>query len=286
MRVCAVGKFDALHRGHRLLAERAAALGEPALLGFSGLAEALGWGPRLPLTAPGDRARILATWPGAPAELVLPFAAVRGLDPAAFLRLVRAELGAGGLVVGENFRGGPGRAHDAAAFAAAGAALGMPVTVVGHLRDGTGAVSSTRVRAALGSGDVAAAAALLGRPHRLCGRVVTGERRGRTIGFPTANLGERANLAPASGVYAAWAVLDGVRLPAAVNLGVLPTVGADRAPTVEAHLIGWSGDCYGAPLALDFVARLRDERRFPSLAALTAQLAVDVQAASAVLAAG
>jgi riboflavin kinase/FMN adenylyltransferase len=140
--------------------------------------------------------------------------------------------------------------------------------------------SSSRVREALAAGDVATAALCLGRPHRLVGTVVRGDGRGRRLGFPTANLGRPRNQAPAPGVYAARAVLPGGTWPAAVNVGVLPTVGADRPLTVEAHLIGYAGDCYGADLALDLTARIRDERRFASLDELKVQIARDIAAVS------
>lgn len=280
----AVGKFDALHLGHRALAERAAELGVPVLLGFDGMPAALGWARRDPLVAPRDRARVLAGWCPAPVgERLLPFAEVRSLGPAGFLRLLASRLGAVAMVVGDDFRGGPGRSSTVADFAAAGRMTGVSVAVVPHLsRDGM-PISSTRVRALVDGGEVDSAARLLGRPHRLCGEVVLGDRRGREIGFPTANLGLRANLAPGSGVYAAWAWLGRDRLPAAVNIGVLPTIGGGRRLSVEAHLIGWSGDCYGAALDLDFVVRLRDECRFPSLDGLKAQIAADVVAALAAL---
>ncbi len=281
--VACLGKFDALHRGHRALAACAATCGTPVLLRFTGMARELGWTPRLPLIAPADRARILAGWPGAPREADLPFAEVRPLDPAGFLALVRQRLGVAAVVVGDDFRGGHQRAYDARAFVAAGTAAGMPVLIVGAVADAEGAVSSTRVRAALAAGDVARAAALLDRPHRLLGTVVRGDGRGRGIGIPTANLGERTNQEPGPGVYAAWAHLADRAWPAAVNIGAVPTAGAGRATTVEAHLIGWDGDCYGQPLALDFVERLRDERRFPDFTGLVAQIRADIARAAALL---
>ena len=104
------------------------------------------------------------------------------------------------------------------------------------------------------------------------------------VGVNTANLGGCTNLEPASGVYAAWAHLDGQRLPAALNIGHVPTAGDARPLTVEAHLIGWSGDCYGRPLGLDLIARLRGEHRFATLDALVAQIRADIAAVPAMLA--
>ncbi len=284
MTVLCIGKFDALHRGHRALAEHAAAVGGPvALLRFSGMAEALGWESRLPLVAECDRARIRATWPGTPAECELPFADIRGLDAAGFLALIAKRFSTTALVVGEAFRGGRGRTADVAAFSAAGATCGIRVVAVAAVCDAAGAVSSTRIRTLLAAGDVTAAAELLGRPQRVVGTVVRGDGRGRGIGIPTANLGERLNQAPGAGVYAAWALLDGQRLPAAVNIGTVPTAGIGRPQTVEAHLIGWSGDCYGQRLDLDLIAWLRAEQRFPDFTALVAQIRADVAAAAQVL---
>ena len=288
MTALCIGKFDALHRGHRELVLRAlthAGAGRIALLGFSGMPEALGWERRLPLIAPEDRPRILATWPGAPREVYLPFADVRPLDALGFLHLVRERCGATALVVGEDFRGGRERAADAQAFATAGAAVGLPVDIVAAVRDSDGPVSSTRVRAALAAGDVSLVAELLGRPQRLLGTVVRGDGRGRSIGIPTANLGERHNQEPGPGVYAAWAWLDGQRYAAAVNVGHVPTAGSGRVLTVEAHLLGYNSDCYGQPLALDLMARVRDERKFPDFAVLVAQIRSDIALVPELLAA-
>jgi riboflavin kinase/FMN adenylyltransferase len=237
--------------------------------------------------AAADRPRILAEWSaqlGAPvSETSLPFSAIRVLDAPGFCRVLHARLRATALVVGSDFRGGRDRATDATGFMVAAAAAGMRCTVVPVVNDDLGPVSSTRLRAALAAGEVAAAAAGLGRPHRLCGTVVRGEGRGRRIGVPTANLGERRNLAPGHGVYAAWAWLGGERIRAAVNIGRLPTVSPDHAETVEAHLLDWEGDCYGADLALEFVVRIREERRFAGLPELVTQIQRDVAAVRAAL---
>ncbi len=279
-RAIAVGKFDALHLGHRALAERAAAFGDPHLLRLIGLAEAFGWEPRAPLVAECDRARVLTGWPGYPRELTADFAVLRGLDADGFLAWLTSVHAATALVVGADFRCGRGRSAGVAELVPLCAARGLGLAVVEPVQVASLPVSSSRVREALVNGDVVAAAACLGRPHRLLGVVQRGDGRGRGLGFPTANLGTARNLAPAPGVYAATAHLAGGTWPAAVNLGVLPTVGAGRPMTVEAHLVGYTGDCYGAELGLDLLGRIRDERRFPSLEALLAQIADDVAAAA------
>lgn len=274
----AVGKFDALHLGHRALAERAADLGQPRLLRLTGLAEAFGWPQRAPLVAEDDRARVLAGWAGHPDEAAAAFAELRPLDAAGFLDWLMRHHGATALVVGADFRCGRGRSAGVAELAPLCTARGIQLTVVEPVQAGGAVASSSRVRDALAAGDVVAAALYLGRPHRLVGTVVRGDGRGLGLGFPTANLGRPRNQAPAPGVYAATAVIAGRSWPAAVNVGVLPTVGADRPLTVEAHLVGYAGDCYGADLALDLTARIRDERRFASLDELKAQIARDIAA--------
>ena len=284
MSVVCLGKFDALHRGHRALAACAATFGESVhLVCFSGMAEALGWQPRLPLTAPTDRARILASWPGAPSEVALPFAEIRDLDAGAFLRLISHRLGATTVVVGEDFRGGRGRHADVAAFVAAGRSAGVSVQAVAAVADDHGPVSSTRVRSALAAGDLAMVESLLGRRHRVMGTVVRGDGRGKKIGIPTANLGHRENQEPGPGVYAAWACLADHRIPAVVNIGNVPTAGEDRPLTVEAHLLDWQGDCYDAPMALECVQRIRTEQRFASFSDLVAQIHIDVHKARSIL---
>lgn len=137
-------------------------------------------------------------------------------------------------------------------------------------------VSSTRIRAAVAAGDVVEAAAMLGRPHEIAGVVVTGEQRGRELGFPTANLEHHRRAAvPADGVYAGAAVLDGVRHPAAISVGTNPTFdGAER--TVEAYLLDVDSDLYGRRMRLEFVERLRDTLAFDGVDALVAQMHEDV----------
>lgn len=286
MTAVAIGKFDALHRGHRALAGAASRLDRPtALLTFSGMAEVLGWPDRPPLVAPQDRQRISDAWAAeleTPlAWLELPFNTIRGLAPADFLSLLQQRHGVTAVAVGEDFRFGHGRSGDVDALRRLAAATGIAVAVVAHVEHAGAAVSSSRIRHLLEAGDVATAAMQLGRPHRLLGTVARGDGRGRGLGFPTANCAACANLIPGAGVYACWAEVAGVRHGAAVNIGRLPTIAADRPLTVEAHLLDYAGDCYDQPLALDFIARLRDEQRFASLDALKHQLAQDVDAARA-----
>ncbi len=282
----AIGKFDALHLGHRALAERATTFGPALLLGFTGMAEVLGWPPRRPLIAPSDRPRVLGLWSrelGAPiSHAALAFPEIQPLSAGEFLDLVRARFAATAVVVGEDFRGGRGRSAGVAELRELAVVRGLAFAAVPPVMHQGAPISSSRVREALAAGDVASARVLLGRPHRLVGTVVRGDGRGRSIGVPTANCGERENQEPATGVYAAMVGVGGggERHPAAVNVGRAPTVGPDRPLTVEAHLIGAQRDCYGERIAIDFIARLREERRFPSLDSLKTQLALDIAAAT------
>jgi riboflavin kinase/FMN adenylyltransferase len=208
---------------------------------------------------------------------VLPFdAEVAGAAPDRFAASVlRGALDAGVVVVGANFRFGRGRAGDAATLRA----LGFDVSEVGPVEHGGERVSSSRVRKALADGDVALAAALLGRPFLLEGTVVRGEGRGRTLGVPTANLAPAGETVPAGGVYAAWAwVGGGPGVASVVNVGRRPTFGGG-ATSVEAHLLDFDRDLYGRPLGLSFAARIRDERRFAGPEALVAQIREDIAAA-------
>jgi riboflavin kinase/FMN adenylyltransferase len=198
------------------------------------------------------------------------------MTPDEFVLHVQTACGATALVVGEDFRFGRDRGGDATALRTLAEHHGLRAEIVPPVRHAGEVVSSSRVRVALAEGDVALASALLGRPHRLLGQVVRGDGRGRTIGIPTANLGVAANQVPGTGVYAAWAILDGQRVMAALNIGHVPTAGAGRPQTVEAHLLGWSGDCYGRTLALDLIARIRGEHRFATLNALVAQIRADI----------
>lgn len=290
MTALAIGKFDALHLGHRALVERAAHHGDPVLVRLTGMAEVFGWESRPPLVATCDRERVLAAWSVGlgrrVSEVSLAFARLRGLAADAFIDVCCAELGATAVVVGRDFRCGRDRSAGVAELAVICRERGVKLEVVEPQQVEDATVSSSRVRAALATGDMVAAAVFLGRPYRLTGTVQQGDGRGRQLGFPTANLGSGACLAPAGGVYAALADLGGRRIAAAVNIGTLPTLGGNRPMTVEAHLVGWSGECYGAQLGLDLMSRLREERRFTSLDKLRQQIAQDVEEAVAVIADG
>jgi riboflavin kinase/FMN adenylyltransferase len=284
----AIGNFDGVHRGHAsLVAElraRARAVGGPAVaLTFDPHPlELLRPGTAPPrLTTPADRAELLHAL-GVDHVLTLrTTTALLSLSAADFFaEVVLKRLGARALVEGDSFGFGRNREGTVETLARLGQAAGVGLTVVPPLLLEGVEVSSSRVRAALLAGAVAEAAALLGRPYRLRGIVGAGQRRGRTIGFPTANLGRIPTVVPGDGVYAVRAHAEGARSPwpGAANVGPNPTFG-EQARKVEVHLIGFEGDLYDRPLAVDFVARLRDTRPFAGAAELVEQLRRDVEQA-------
>jgi riboflavin kinase/FMN adenylyltransferase len=216
---------------------------------------------------------------------VLPFdSTVAGLPPEAFARAVlRETLGARDVVVGESFRFGHRREGDARALASLGARLGFAVHALPAVLEGGSPVSSSRVRSELERGDVVAARALLGRRYFVDAAVVRGDGRGRAIGVPTANLAPDNEILPAPGVYAGLCRVDaGEWRVAVVNLGHRPTFGGG-ALALEAHLLDFAGDLYGARVRLSFHERLREEQRFPGKDALVARILEDVARARALL---
>jgi riboflavin kinase/FMN adenylyltransferase len=289
-----VGNFDGVHRGHQALV--AAAVEEARHLG--GTAAALTFDPHPArvldaarsgpaLTTLEQKAELMAGL-GLDALLVVPFDAPRAAQTAEdFVREVLAgALHARAVVVGSAFRFGHGRAGDAALLERMGAALGFRVRALPPVEHAGEPISSTRVRRAVARGEVAEAAALLGRWFFVDGTVARGEGRGRTIGVPTANLDVFNEAVPARGVYAGWSRLadpeDAPRWPAVINIGQRPTF-AGRHVTVEAHLLDRDQDLYGRHLRLEFVARLREERAFDGPAALVAQIHRDIEAARPLL---
>jgi riboflavin kinase/FMN adenylyltransferase len=283
----AVGNFDGVHRGHAALVTRLRAaadqVGGPAVaVTFDPHPIALLAPERLqpPLTTIADRAELLQA---AGADHVVVLRTTRdllGLEAGEFLDTVVGEqLAVKAVVEGFNFHFGRGRAGDLELLGGWCRRHGIVCTVVARQAVDCAVVSTSRVRTALEAGDVAAAARLLGRQYRLRGVVGTGAKRGRTIGFPTANVIEPATLVPGDGVYAVRVSLpDDSSWPGAANVGPNPTFG-EQARKVEVHLIGFDGDLYGRPTAVDFIARLRDTRRFASTDELIAQLRADVDKA-------
>jgi riboflavin kinase/FMN adenylyltransferase len=211
-------------------------------------------------------------------------AQLAAMEPEAFVKDSLVErLGAREIVVGFNHRFGRGARGDTALLGTLGERLGFHVEVVPPTDvDGT-PVSSSAVRAALQRGDLDQAARLLGRPYFVGGQVVAGAGRGRTLGFPTANIAADRPLLVPAGVYACRLAVGDALYGAVLNAGIRPTFG-EKAFTLEAHVLDFSGDLYNRRVRLDFVRRLREERKFSGIDALKAQIEADVAAGRGALA--
>ena len=265
----AVGTFDGVHLGHRAVIE-----GAESVLTFDPHPVSVVAPQHTPklLTRPERKAELIA---GLDVEemIVIPFDAEFARRPAAqFIdRVLVGALQAQRVSIGENFRFG----HKAQGDARLLAADERFATDVHPLLEVDGEiVSSSHIRGLVLAGDVAAADRLLGAPFQLCGEVVRGDERGRELGFPTANLiPDEALACPGHGVYACLAGGH----PAAVSIGVRPTFKTGRGELIEAYMLDFEGDLYGSELRLDFIQRLRGERRFASSEALVAQMHRDVE---------
>ena len=292
--VVCIGAFDGLHRGHRALIgrvrERADALSADAVVvSFEPL-------PREYFAPAGaEPARLL--WP----RFKLCMLAEAGMDTIGLLRFNRAlaamgagefaqrllveRLGAREVWVGEDFRFGRAREGDVALLRALGSAAGFSVHALDAVEVQGERVSSSRIRGLLWSGDLDAAARLLGRRYTMGGRVVHGHQLGRTLGYPTANISLYGRRPALGGIFAAQVHGIGpAPRPAVASLGTRPTVNGIE-PLLEAHLFDFDGDLYGRLIEVEFVAKLRDEEKFDDLPALVAQMDNDAAAARAVLAA-
>lgn len=230
-----------------------------------------------PLTPLDERIKLLESC-GANLVLILRTTAdLLHLTAADFFALVvQKRLAARAMIEGENFRFGHNRGGDTTLLATLCQAAGIGLTIVPPVVLGARPISSSRVRQALLAGDVRGAGEQLGRPYRVQGVVGTGQKRGRTIGFPTANLSEVRSVLPADGVYAVRVSTLSGRWIGAANVGPNPTFG-ENARKVEIHLLDFTGDLVGQTLSADFFERVRDTRPFPSVADLVAQLHRDVE---------
>lgn len=189
------------------------------------------------------------------------------------------------LYVGDDFRFGKGRSGDIGMLREAGDLHGFTVDSMNTLAVAGERVSSTRIRAALGEGDLADAERCLGRPYSICGRVAHGDKRGRTIGFPTLNVNLHRRVSPLRGVYAVRVSgVESAPLAGVANIGTRPTVTGDTRYLLEVHLFDFAREIYGAHVTVEFVARIREERKFPSFDALRARIEQDVIEARSLLA--
>ena len=196
-----------------------------------------------------------------------------------FMARLTRQLGLKQLLIGYDFALGKGREGNATRLTEIGSSLGYTVDVVSALSDESGVISSTEIRKLIEVGNVSEAARLLGHPYSLHGPVIHGDGRGRTINVPTANISyPREKMIPAKGIYACWAYLNDTRYRAAINIGTNPTFTPDKETyNVEAHLLDFRQEIYGAEVRLDFVARLRDELKFNSVDVLLDQIWKDVE---------
>jgi riboflavin kinase/FMN adenylyltransferase len=270
----AVGEFDGVHLGHR-----AVIAGSDTVLTFEPHPMAVirpEAAPKL-LTSLERKAELVAAL-GVEELVVIPFdEAFAHRSAEDFVDRVLVELlQATRVAVGENFRFGHGAKGDTALLRADGrfeAHVNPLVAVEGEI------VSSSRIRTLVAEGDVEQAATFLGAPFALRGTVVAGDRRGRELGFPTANIvPDEALVCPAHGIYATRALIGGAWHAAAVNVGVRPTFETARGLLVEAYVLDWQGDLYGQELTIELIVRLRGEQRFDSADALVAQMHRDVAA--------
>ncbi|MCB9873096.1 MAG: bifunctional riboflavin kinase/FAD synthetase [Planctomycetaceae bacterium] len=279
-----IGNFDGVHQGHARIVEtlrtRAAAFDGPSIV-FT-------FDPHpVRLLRPNEVPPPL-TWSDRKAELIEELGVdgmvvyptdekLLALTPEEFFReIVVQRLGARAMVEGPNFYFGKDRAGDINVLRTLCDSNDVALEVVQPLTAGTDYVSSSRIRRLIEAGDVGQAAEMLTRPYRIRGMVTHGAGRGAKLGFPTANIDAIDTILPGIGVYAGRAFFNNQQWPTAVNIGPNPTFGEDRWK-VEAHLIGFSGSLYGQPLEVDFLAHVRETRRFASVEELQQQLASDVR---------
>lgn len=289
-RVATIGMFDGVHLGHRAVIDQVCGIARdrglvPAVVTFAGHPASVVNPERAPrlLSTTASKAGMIADR-GVRDVIVMPFDhSLRMLDTRAFMRMLHQRYCVDVLVMGYNHRFGHDGTDDMAHYTACGADTGIEVVRAARFSiEGCPGlkVSSSAIRRCLESGDVATANLMLGHPFELTGTVGHGRNVGTGIGFPTANLVPffPDQLTPGRGVYYGIASGRFGTYPAMVNVGHNPTVShddGDASLRVEAHLLGFSGDLYGWPLRLAFAGRLRDERRFGSLAELSAQLSAD-----------
>ncbi len=291
-----VGAYDGIHRGHRTVLSTLSELAEkrglsPGVITFDKHPAAVLRPENAPLLLTDSDQRIeLFTEIGIEYLYLLQFNAQRAetTDRDFVTDVLLGRMNAKLVVVGTNFHFGKARSGSVDSLREFGDEMGFEVIGLDLFAedDAIEPVSSTAIRRALAGGEIDAANAMLGRYFEVRGEVIKGDQRGRTIGFPTANIAFDAGRAwPAKGVYTAWVTLpDGQRVPAAVNIGLRPTF-HQRAeqPVLEAHLIDFDGDLYGQKLRVEFVNFLRSERRFAGIDEISEQLKKDVEHARTAL---
>lgn len=281
--VLALGNFDGLHRGHLKIIDRV----KRGAAERGGIPMAMTFDPHPPRVVRPDKAPPLLMTKEQRLEAlhragIACVAVVRFTrelshwDPDTFVRTVLVEwLRVSEVWVGANFLFGHDRSGNFTSLRTLGQRYGFRTEKIDPVRYKEFVVSSTRIRRLVAEGRMDEAAALLGHPYYLDGTVVEGRRRGRTIGFPTANLMTANELIPPHGVYATTLVIDDIVHASLTNIGVRPTFGDSSETTIETHVLRYDGELYGRAVRLGFVQRLRDERRFDDVDGLKAQIEAD-----------
>ena len=282
--VLTIGVFDGVHRGHqrliaKVVAEANANGAAAGVLTFRNHPDSV-LNPNFRsqyITSVAERTRLMEELG---VDFVVPVTfdrEVAGLRARKFTELLSSNLRMRGLVVGPDFAMGYKREGNVAVLSTLGAELGFSVSVVDLLSDGGDAVHSTSIRKALVDGNVKDVAKKLGRNFSINGTVVTGDKRGRTLGFPTANIEVGPDMVvPGNGIYATLAFVDGERHMAATSIGTRPTFDG-KGRTIEAFLLEFDSNLYNRQLRLEFVQRLRDELKFDSVDVLLEQMELDVE---------
>ena len=292
-----VGVFDGVHRGHQQIIQklvegaRADGAASVVLTFDPHPSKVFGRGEIKLLTLPDERAEILGNM-GVDMVITHPFnREVANITAFDFMQRLKSHLGLDHLVLGYDSALGKDREGNIPRLTEIGSELGYTVETIPALSDESGVISSTAIRKLVTVGKVEEAAKLMSRPYRLQGTVIRGDQRGRTIGFPTANIDYSIDkLIPPNGIYACWAYLGNDTstslsvFKAAVNIGVNPTFTPDKKSiNVEAYLLDFDRDIYDETLKLEFAARLRDELKFDSVEALVTQIKRDVKQARILL---
>ncbi len=279
-----IGVFDGVHRGHQQIIQKlvkeAHAQNEPAVvLTFDPHPANVLSGQEIKcLTTPDERADLLA---GFGVDHVITQRFTRDLSAATafeYMSMLKQTLGLKRLLIGYDFALGKGREGNAPRLTEIGRELDYAVEVVPALSDDSGVISSTEIRKLISIGNVSEATKLLGHNYTMSGEVIHGAERGRTIGFPTANIDyPKQKATPSNGIYACWAYLDEEKFMAATNIGFNPTFTPERKiPSLEAYLLDFDRDIYGRDLKLEFIARIRDELKFDSIEELIKKIHEDV----------
>ncbi|HUY25871.1 MAG TPA: bifunctional riboflavin kinase/FAD synthetase [Candidatus Binataceae bacterium] len=285
------GNFDGVHLGHRAILkaaiDRARAAGGTAFaLTYQPLPAKLLVPERAPrlILLPEDKLELLRL-SGLDGVIVVEFTrALSMIEPRDFVRdYFLGRIGAREMVIGHSVNFGHNRAGNASVMVELGREFGFDTTVVGPVKVAGIEVSSTKIRELITAGDLRAAAKLLGRYHFLHGAVIHGRERGRTIGFPTANLDNETECTAPDGVYAARVILADGAFGSITNIGMRPTF-AEQERTIEAHIFDFDRDLYGQRIKLELIERIRPERKFASGAALANQIALDLARAKEILA--